>query len=211
MTVTAHSGAFDTSDNTIENITKVLEEKCDIIEMDVTFRKDGTPVIIHKDKPDDNEGVLLRDAFELVSSNESILLNLDIKSTSNLPAVDALLREYGLFDRAFYTGVFEDWVAVVKENSAVPYYLNLSVKRWRRNSRKTAEKAIEKIKKAGAVGMNVNYSNVTETLVSELHKNNIPISVWTINDEKTAKRFIPLGVDNITTRKPDMIRKIMSE
>ena len=206
MTVTAHSGAFGTPDNTIENIARVLEENCDIIEMDVTFRKDGTPVIIHKSEPDDNEGVLLRDAFELISKNESILLNLDIKSTANLPAVDALLHEFGLFNRAFYTGVFADWVDAVKSNSAVPYYLNLNVKRWRRSSRKTAENVVEKIKKAGAIGMNVRYINVTKTLVSELHKNNIPISVWTINDEKTAKHFVSLGVDNITTRRPDMFK-----
>ncbi len=206
MTVTAHSGAFGTPDNTIENITKVLAEKCDVIEVDVTFRKDGTPVIIHKNKADDNEGVLLRDAFELISSSKSMLINLDIKSTANLSAVDALLQEFGIFDRAFYTGVPEDWVDTVKSNSAVPYYLNLKVKRWNRNSKKAAERIAEKIKKTGAIGMNVNYSNVTGTLVSVLHENGIPISVWTVDDEKTAKRFVSLGVDNITTRRPDIIR-----
>ncbi len=206
MTVTAHAGAFNTPANSIENIEKVIENGCDIIEVDVTFRKDGTPVIIHKDMADDNEGVLLSEVFKLISTSESLLINLDIKSTLNLPAVDALLNEYGLFERAFYTGVFEDWVPSVKENSAVPYYLNLSVEEAERNDPETAEKAVRKIRDSGAVGMNVRYTNVTEILVSGLHKNNIPISVWTVDDEETAKHFALLGVDNITTRRPDMFK-----
>lgn len=205
MTVTAHSGAFDTPDNTIENINKVLEEKCQILELDVTFRKDGTPVMIHKADPDDDEGVLLRDAFALISSDANILINLDLKSLSNLPAVDALLDEYGLFERAFYTGVFEDWVDTVRKNSKVPYYLNIEIEEEKRNNKKAAEEVAEKIKKLGAIGMNTNYLNVTEVLVSVLHENNIPISVWTINAKETAKKFIALGVDNITTRNPDII------
>ena len=46
MTVTAHSGAFDTPDNSLEYIRRVLDAGCGILEMDVTFRPDGTPVLI---------------------------------------------------------------------------------------------------------------------------------------------------------------------
>ena len=47
MTITAHSGAFGTPDNSLEYVKKVLEEHCEIFEIDVTFRPDGTPVVIH--------------------------------------------------------------------------------------------------------------------------------------------------------------------
>ena len=109
MTVTAHSGAFGTPDNSIDYVKKVLEENCEIFEIDVSFRPDGTPVIIHDGHPKANEGILLRDAFSLISADPALQMNLDLKSVKNLPAVDELLDRYGLTDRAFYTGVDADW------------------------------------------------------------------------------------------------------
>ena len=105
MTITAHSGAFDTPDNSIEFVKKVLEEDCEIFEIDVTFRPDGTPVIIHSGSPKADEGILLRDVLALVAGHPSIRMNLDLKSVKNLPAVDELLENYGLTERAFFTAM----------------------------------------------------------------------------------------------------------
>lgn len=104
MTITAHSGSFDTEDNSMENIRKVFDENCEIMEMDVTFRPDKTPVIIHKSAPSEEEGILLEDVFTFVAGhqNKNILLNLDLKSLNNLPQVDYLLEENNLKERAFF-------------------------------------------------------------------------------------------------------------
>lgn len=207
MTVTAHSGAFNTPDNTIENVKKVLDENCEIFEVDVTFRPSGTPVIIHKSNPAENEGVLLEEVFALVAESKKIVkINLDIKSTLNLPAVDELLKKYGLTERAFYTGVFTDWVDTVKANSSVPYYLNDSVDRRKRKDRETLNALADKVTKLGAIGLNTNYKNATPLMMEIFHARNIPVSVWTIKHKITAKKYKKMGADNITTRKPDLFR-----
>ena len=211
MTITAHSGAYGTPDNSIEYVKKVLEEHCEIFEIDVTFRPDGTPVIIHSGSPKDNEGILLRDVLALVAADPSIRMNLDLKSVKNLPAVDELLDRYGLTDRAFYTGVGEDWVPVVKKNSKVPYYLNASVAPWKRNKKKALAALADKIVALGALGINTHYDNCRFSMVEVFHEKGLQVSVWTVNDEKTANRFavMPLSVDNITTRRPDMVQNEM--
>ena len=207
MTVTAHSGAFDTPDNSIEFVKKAIAENCEIFEVDVTFRPDGTPVIIHDGHPKANEGILLRDVFALAAEHPSIRMNLDLKSVKNLPAVDELLERYGLLERAFYTGVGADWAPTVKADSKVPYYLNADVMPWKRGSGKALAALADKVAALGAVGVNTHYDNCRPAMVKAFHDKGMPVSVWTVNDAKTAARYIAMGVDNITSRRPDIVKE----
>ena len=207
MTITAHSGAFGTPDNSIEFVKKVLEENCEIFEIDVSFRPDGTPAIIHDGHPKANEGILLRDVLSLVSQHPSIKINLDLKSVANLPAVDELLDRFGLTERAFFTGVTEGWTKTVQENSRIPYYLNGDVAPWSRSRESAMVSLADKIVRLGAVGFNTHYSNCRPAMIKVLHEKGLPVSVWTVNDEKNAAKYAALGVDNITTRHPDLFRR----
>lgn len=199
-TVTYHAGALGTPDNSVESVKKALECKAQVIEVDVSFRPDGTPVMIHKDKPAETEGVLLEETLKLIGKAAKTMINLDLKSTANLPAVDALIEKYGLSARAFYTGVFESWCETVDKNSAIPYYLNYSPS--------TAEKrnpqlVINKIRACGAIGLNSNYHYVSAHLVETLRKNGIPVSVWTLNNLHTIRKFKKINPANMTSRRPD--------
>ena len=210
-TVTAHSGAFNTPDNSLEFVRKALAENCDILEIDVTFRPSGKPVIIHKGAPDENEGVPLEDAFRLIADHPAIRMNLDLKSIANLPAIDALLREYGLFDRAFFTGVEETGAAAVKAGSKVPYYLNAGISFGERRGRRLADALAKRLIALGAVGLNVHYGSVTPTVVRAMHENGLPVSLWTANTKKAMRRCIALGADNVTTRHPDALWPLLNE
>ena len=210
-TVTAHSGAFNTPENSLEFVNKALAENCDILEMDVSFRPSGKPVIIHKGAPDENEGIPLEEAFRLISAHPAIRMNLDLKSIAELPAVDALLREYGLFDRAFFTGVNETWAAAVKAGSSVPYYLNACISFGERRGCRLADSLAKRLISLGAVGLNVHYCDVTPTVVRAMHENGLPVSLWTANTKKAMRRCIALGADNITTRRPDVLRPMLNE
>ena len=211
MTITAHSGAFDTPDNSLEFVRKVLDENCEIFEIDVTFRPDGTPVIIHKGSPGSNEGILLEDAFSLLCENGSIQLNLDLKSTANLPAVDELLKKYGLIDRAFFTGVGKEWAETVRANSSLPYYLNADIPTFLRNYGKSVRKCAKETKDCGAIGLNTHYPNIKGDAVKLFHEEGLLVSVWTVNDEKTIKKMLACGVDNITSRHPDLVKKCIAD
>ncbi len=202
FTVTYHSGALKTTDNTAESVMIALEYGAKVVEVDVTFRPDGTPCVIHKAEPDSDEGVLLTDILAVVAKSPDCRINLDIKSRANLPEVDRLVKEYGLFKRVFYTGVFEDWVQDVRTNSDIPYYLNSKTDKNRRNDPVYAQELADKIKILGAIGLNTHYENATECITEVLRKNSLLISVWTANSILQQCRLLAMGVDNITTKRP---------
>ncbi len=209
FTVTAHSGAFDTPDNSLAFVRRAIEGPCDIIEMDVTFRPNGDPVIIHSGAPNETEGVPLGEAFSLISAHPALKMNLDLKSTKNLPAVDALLAEYGLTKRAFYTGVGESWVETVRKNSAVPYYLNTDFSYALKRSPKGADEAAKKLRALGALGLNTHYNDVSATVVRAMRENGLLVSLWTANTPRAMRRCLILCPDNVTTRHPDKLYELM--
>lgn len=209
FTVTAHSGAYNTPDNSLEFVKRVLAEGCGVIEMDVTFRPSGVPVIVHDGAPKETEGVLLAEVFSLIAQSPAPRMNLDLKSTVNLPAVDALLREYGLFARAFYTGVGKDWAPAVKAASAVPYYLNLDVSKAARTDPAAADALSETVLSFGAVGLNVHYDCVSALNVSSAHAHGLLASLWTANNEQAMLKCLAMAPDNITTRHPDKLKALI--
>ena len=48
FTVTFHTGFLDTEENTGEGVAKAVELDAQVIEVDVTFRDDGMPVLQEK-------------------------------------------------------------------------------------------------------------------------------------------------------------------
>ncbi len=204
-TVTWHAGAMDTEPNTLESIEVAIKNNAEIIEIDVTFRPDGTPVIIHADAPAENEGVLFEEAIKVLSKDEC-KVNLDIKSTANLPSVDEIINKYQMMNRVFYTGVFEDWVETVRNNSAIPYYLNYSV-----NESVCAQTLADKAKKLGVIGINSNFNGVTKEFVDGIHQNGLDVSLWTANTEEEMLICAAMNPDNITTKRPDLLNAIINK
>lgn len=205
FTVTFHAGALKTKPNTIESIKAALDYGAKVVEFDVSFRPDGTAVIIHADAPKANEGVLLDEALAVVAADKECRINLDIKSTANLPQVDELVKKHGLFERVFYTGVFEDWVETVKNNSAIPYYLNHKITAEESQSKELLQKLADKIVSLGAIGLNSNFNHASGLATKIMHKNNLLVSLWTANKAEDMARVIACLPDNITTKKPNIL------
>ena len=208
FTVTCHAGAMLTKANSLKSVAEAVNWGADVVEFDVSFRPDSTPVIIHNSNPKNDEGVLLEKALEIVAKDKKCRINLDIKSTRNLVEVDRLVKKHGLFERVFYTGVFEDWVETVKATSEIPYYLNHNVGEEEANA-KSAVAVAEKIKKLGACGLNSNLKYVTREVVDVMHKNNLPVSLWTANTPKDMIKALKTRPDNITTKKPNTLKALI--
>lgn len=209
FTITCHTGAIYTKANSLESIEASINWGAQIVEFDVTFRPDGTPVIIHNSKPDQNQGILFEKALDEVAKSNTCKINLDIKSTANLPAVDKLVKAKGLENRVFYTGVFEDWIETVKSNSSIPFFINYNPNKTESNSKEYIEKIINKAKETGAIGINSNFRGVSNLMVDTLKANGLLVSLWTANripDMLEALSFCP---DNITTKKPHILRKLI--
>ena len=195
--------------NTVESVKKSVDWGAQIVEFDVSFRPDGTPVIIHNSSPSQSQGVLLENALDEVAKSKTCKINLDIKSTKNLGAVDELVKSRKLENRVFYTGVFEDWIETVKENSSIPFYINFNPSKEESNSSEYIEKIISKAKMTGAIGINSNFRGVSEKMVSTLQNNGLLVSLWTANKVKDMYKALSFKPDNITTKNPNILKMII--
>lgn len=207
--VTWHAGAMHTRANTIHSVKKAVACKAQIVELDVTFRPDGTPVIIHLAQPSMKQGKLLDDALAAVAESDSCRINLDLKAFNHADAVDPLVRKHGLLERVFYTGIELKDTGIIADSSEIPYYLNANIGITNRENADAIQALADKIKACGAIGLNTHYSGVSALLVEIMHKNGLLVSAWTANDTLTQKMLINAGVDNITTKRPDKLNRLL--
>ncbi len=208
FTVTCHAGSFYTKKNSIDSVKAAVDWGADIVEFDVSFRSDGTAVIIHDPSPSMKQGVSLEEAVKIVAKDKKCKINLDIKSTANLPEVDRIVKKHGMLERVFYTGVFEDWVDRVKNTSAIPYYLNHKITSEESKDPAYAIITINKTKVLGAIGINSHFENASKEFSDIAHKNGLLVSLWTVNKTGDMLKTIETQPDNITTKKPCILSLI---
>ncbi|MCR5042060.1 MAG: glycerophosphodiester phosphodiesterase [Clostridia bacterium] len=210
FTVTAHSGCMELPDNSIEAVEAGIEAGADCFEVDLRYDGEGRPVLSH-DKPAE-DAVPLDAVFALLERNPSVKVNIDVKDASHLEAVGSLAEEFDVSGQFFFTGVDEDMVPAVREKCpGVPYYLNAIVPPRIFGGEKVCSSLVGRVKRAEAVGLNAHYFNVTAELVERFHRAGLKVSVWTVNDEADVKRMLSCGVDNITTRRPDLVCSILGK
>lgn len=209
FTITAHTGCENAEDNSLESIRKGASAKADIVEIDLNFLKDGSPVLFH-DAPDKAKNpVTLDEAFELLSSLD-VMMNVDVKSTANLAAVVTLAEKHNVKDKIFFTGIEEKDVAAVRANApSIPYYLNVKIDKKKSADPQYIASLIEKVKSNGAIGINANFKSCSAELVSAFRRENLPVSLWTANSKNDMYRCLKLAPDNITTRKPSLLKNIL--
>lgn len=208
FTITAHTGCMGTKENSLDSIKKGVENGASTVEFDLYFTTDGEPVLAH-DEPVGGE-VTLDEAFEYVSHFEDIKVNVDIKTCDALEKVYPAAQKYGIENRIFYTGVKDEFVESVKENSPqVKYFLNVDVDKSKNTDKEYLLSLVEKVKNVGAVGINFNYEGASEELVQIFHENGLLVSIWTVNDEYNMYKILSFEPDNITTRNPDKLSEIV--
>ena len=52
---------------------------------------------------------------------------------------------------------------------------------------------------------------VTARFVEEAHRRNMPVHVWTVDDEASMRRLLDLGVDGIQSDRPDVLARVLSD
>lgn len=209
FTITAHTGAFDTPDNTLSSVQAAIDNNVQVFEMDIRQRPDGTVVMGHDIIVTNNDGTEISKAFELLKDTD-IMLNLDIKETKSLPVLRDLLVEYGLIDRAFLTGIEVGQVKTVKEKCpGVDYYINYIPSRYKIFFEEYQQKIVSILDETGAIGINCNHAYASRTLSDLLHKNGYKLSVWTVDKERHMKRALVNKPDNITTHYPDKVQSVI--
>ena len=208
FTYTAHAGCVDTPDDSLESIDAGVKYNAQIVEIDLNFNAANVPVLAH-DTPKGGE-VTLDEAFERISKYENLKVNVDVKSTDNLQEVVALADKYGITDRIFFTGVTVDFVSAVHEACPdIPHYLNVEVLPAKKQTKEYLLSLVQLVKDNGAMGINFNKDSATKELVDIFHENGLLVSIWTADKEKDIYKILTMSPDNITTRRPDRIMKIL--
>ncbi len=207
FTITAHTGCEKTEDNSIESVDKAIECGADIFEVDVSFDQDGNPVLSHN-APCGGEP-LLEEVFKKLSKQKNIRCNLDIKFTTNLKEIVSLAKKYDVLDNVFYTGIKDEFVESAKETPEIKYYLNVNLIPKRKQTSGYIDSLVEKVRESGAIGINCNYKNATPRLVETFQKSNLLVSLWTVNSKFRMLKVLKMKPDNITTRKPALLREII--
>lgn len=208
FTITAHTGCMKTEENSLESFKMGIENGANIVEFDLHFTESGEPVISHN-KPVGGE-VSLDEAFEYLSTYKSTGINVDVKTCDALEKVYPTAQKYGVEERIFYTGVKDEFVEPVRQNSPeVKYFLNVSVEKSKAKDNSYLMSLVEKVKNAGAVGINFKHTGATKELVNTFHENGLLVSIWTVNSKFRMKKILSFAPDNITTRKPDKLSRIV--
>ncbi|MGN0524022.1 MAG: glycerophosphodiester phosphodiesterase [Eubacterium sp.] len=209
FTITAHTGAFDTPDNTLASVQAAIDNKVDVFEMDVRQRPDGTIVMGHDIITTNSDGVEIKSAFEMLKPT-GIKINLDIKETKALPELYKLIKECKMEEQVFLTGLDQSQTKIAKNDCpGINYYVNYQPSRYKIFSDDYQQKILKMLDETGAVGINCNHTYASRTLSDVLHKNGYKLSVWTVDKERNMKRALIIRPDNITTHYPDQLQNLI--
>lgn len=211
FTYTAHSGCEGTAENSMEFIEKAIALGVPVLEVDVSVRNDGTPVLLHAETAGDNEGVLLSDALGYIAEHsDTVQVNLDLKAFTNIPEIAALVAQYKLENRCFFTGVGAEQTQTVKIDApAIPYYLNADLNKMRLEDESYLKSIAEEAKRSGAIGINCNYKNASKKLCEVFHAEGLKVSFWTADNKLVMRNLLTFAPDNITTREPVLLKSLI--
>ena len=205
-TITAHAGALNTVENTEASLRACLAfVGRGIVEVDLRFTSDGKPALSHH-APVGEDAFTLEECFALAQGYEA-RFNLDLKEArGNIDAVRALIERCDMAGRAFFTGL--RWAGHVwpVRGCGIPWYLNVYLPQWMPFA--AAIMAL-RAKALGAVGLNMPCKRCSENVMRAARRLGLLVSVWTVDEPEEMARMLRLGVDNITTRHPDVLREMM--
>jgi glycerophosphoryl diester phosphodiesterase len=182
----------------------------------------------------------LADLFALVkkSGNGQVRFNIELKISPLKPdetldpetytkRVVELIRKDGMETRASILSF--DWrtLQVVQKIAPEIPTVYLSVQQrsfdnilahnsegspWTAGFQQKDHGSVPKMVKAAGGGTWAPYfGDLTETTLKEAHDLGLKVAVWTVNDPAQIKRMLDLGVDGITSDRPDLVRQAMAE
>ena len=151
---------------------------------------------------------LLADVLRTIPPSQK--LYIEIKSGKEiLPFLRPLLVESGKMSQIVIIGFDLETVAESKKLIDVPaYWLKgtekvKETKEWIPHDPKLVQMATDK----GLDGLDVDYNGVTEKFARAVKASGLKFYVWTVDDPHEASRLVKLGVDGITTNRPDWLRE----
>jgi glycerophosphoryl diester phosphodiesterase len=224
--IIAHRGApAFARENTIESFQKAVELGADMIEFDVRRTKDHVLIAHHDElmegKPirdlayEEIRKIALHQGFSLTTleevlqcTKEQIKLDVELKEEGYEKDVVDLLSRYFQKDQFVVTSFQDSCVRRIKENDPeIKAGLILGISRPRNliSTRLSEFFPIRRWKEAKADLLVPNWELLKFGFLARMKRRNIPVFVWTVNDEKMIRKLLhDERVVSIITDRPDL-------
>jgi glycerophosphoryl diester phosphodiesterase len=229
--VIAHRGASgQRPENTLGAYALAVEQRADMIEIDLHRTADGAVVITHDEdlsglggrgeiaqarlddvrSLDAGGGERIPTLDEVLDAfGERIPFNLEIKRGRHADyaglegvALEAVERR-GLLERTLFSSFYDPVLMRLRSLSADARVAFLV-------SRHHPERCIERARAVGAEALNPEACLVSRELVEEAHGAGLAVYVFTVDDPDEMVRMLDLGVDGLFTNHPDRMRALLA-
>ncbi len=228
--VIAHRGASgERPENTLPAYALAVEQRADMIEIDLHRTRDGAIVVTHDEDLSglggkgeiaeatlDEVRALDAGAGEPVPTLDEVLDRFGEQIPFNLELKRATSAEYsrleqetlgavcgrGLLPRMLFSSFYDPVLARLRSLSS-DARIGLLI------SRKFPYRAVARAKALGAEALHPEDSIVTTDLVREAHDAGLAVYVFTVDEEADLRRFLEMGVDGMFTNFPKRLRAIV--
>lgn len=231
--ITAHrGGAWKAPENTISALQYTIDSGADYAEVDVQETKDGELILLHDDSLKRTAGVK-KNVWDMTLKQ---IEKLDAGASfhkkfrgEKIPEFTEVLKfckgRLDLNIEIKYNGknkgIVNKVVRAIKENHFEDHCVVTSMNyQFLKQIKKIAPEIrtgyIMTMTYGGVQGMeaadffSVKHTYVDEKFVTQAHALGKEVHVWTVNYKGDAKRMLDMGVDNIITDDPIMVRKVQN-
>jgi glycerophosphoryl diester phosphodiesterase len=228
--VIAHRGASGyRPENTLAAFALAVEQRADMIEIDLHLTRDGAVVVSH-----DESLVGLGGRGEIAGASLAEVRALDAGGGAQVPVLDEVLDAFGVTipfnleikrgGAGLYRGLEELALAAVRSRGLLEATLFSSffdpvLERLRELapsarlaflvSPRDPERPLERAAAVGAEALNPWVGMVTADLVRAAHDAGLAVYPFTVDAEPEMRRLLDLGVDGMFTNYPDRLRRVL--
>jgi len=223
VSVVAHRGASAYEpENTLRSVKRALEMGADMVEVDVHTSRDGHIVVIHDAKVErttNGKGYVkdltlkelrnldaglgekiptLEEIVELMRGKAQLVIEIKVPRTEE--KVLGIIKEGGLRNNVLIASFYHPTVKHVKE-------LDSNIKTGIIISSRPVKPA-QLVLNANSDVLFPRYVYVDKEMVREVHKNDLAVYPWTIDDPDEMRSLIEMDVDGIVTNRPDVLKSL---
>ena len=226
MYVVGHRGAAAVlPENTVKGFQYAIDLGVAFVECDVHLTSDNHLIVMHDatvDRTTISSGPIRELSFEtirgldagdgeqvptlsevLAVSKGKVTLLCELKGEGTEHAAVDAVKEQGMSDEVVFTSFHTDRIQTVKKIDD-----QLSIGSILPSPNKDD---MQKAKDLGVVGFGVNYRNLCLWMVEEANALGLDIRAWNPDTLPEQKAMIGLGVDGVSTNRPDILMAYLAE
>jgi glycerophosphoryl diester phosphodiesterase len=211
----AHSGCMGTWDDGLESVEKAIECNADVVEIDIRFDQNNTPVLGHDDLKEGNHYEKVYDALAIFSKTKNMLLNCDMKEKDNIEGLRTLKEYFEKFEirkRMYFSGIEKCEVGYLKEVFPdYTYVTDWNFNLLRLRDRKYILGIINHAKAAGFVGLNLHHMYVNRKVATTCQEEGFKLYTWTVESRGRMEKLARWGVDAITSKNILLLQEVLRE